>query len=105
MLASTIDTGINSMDIDPADEDFHSDHNFVPNQSYDKTNSQTVPLLIFFDLETTGLLIHEEHITELAAKVVGVPQSKVSQVSFSRLVRTSRNIPIDGKKTESFNFR
>ena len=93
------------MDIDPADEDFHSDHNFEPNQSYDQSNSKTVPLLIFFDIETTGFSIYDEHIIELAAKVVGVHKSGISQVSFSSLVYTSRNIPKIGKKTESLNFR
>ena len=50
------------------------------------------PLLIFYDCETTGFSIYSEHITEIAAKVVGVPLSSFSQPTFSSLVKTSRNI-------------
>lgn len=54
------------------------------------------PLLIFYDCETTGLSIYNEHITELAAKVTGIPTSSVSMPSFSSLVRTPRHIPAAG---------
>ena len=50
------------------------------------------PLLMFYDCETTGFSIYSEHITEIAAKVVGVPLSSFSQPTFSNLVKTSRNI-------------
>lgn len=54
------------------------------------------PLRILYDSETTGLGIYTEHITELAAKIIGVPTSSVSMPSFSSLVRTPRHIPISG---------
>jgi len=49
-------------------------------------------LFFLFDIETTGLSIYEDHITEIAAKVVGVPTSSVSQPTFSSLVRTTQMI-------------
>ena len=54
------------------------------------------PLLFFFDIETTGLSIYEDHIVELAAKVVGVPRSTVTQRSYSSLIYTPKNIPSKG---------
>ena len=54
------------------------------------------PLLFFYDCETTGFSIYTEHITEIAAKVVGVPLSSFSQPTFSSLVKTSRNISKKG---------
>ncbi len=40
-------------------------------------------LHFFYDSETTGLSIYNEHLTEVAAKVVGVPLYQVSQPSYS----------------------
>ena len=54
------------------------------------------PLLLFYDCETTGFSVYAEHITEIAAKVVGVPLSSCSQPTFSSLVKTSRNISKKG---------
>ncbi|XP_019854038.1 PREDICTED: uncharacterized protein LOC109583236 [Amphimedon queenslandica] len=50
------------------------------------------PLLIFYDCETTGFSVYNEHITEIAAKVVGVLLSLFSQPIFSSIIKTSRNI-------------
>lgn len=54
------------------------------------------PLLLFYDCKTTGFSIYSEHITEIAAKVVGVPLSSFSQPTFSCLVKTSRSISKKG---------
>ena len=54
---------------------------------------QAHPLLFIYDCEATGLSIYDDHITETAAKVVGVPLSSLSQPSFSSLVHTTRKIP------------
>ena len=54
-------------------------------------------LFFLFDIETTGLSIYEDHITEIAAKIIGVPTSSVSQPTFSSLVRTTRKISKRGK--------
>ena len=62
------------------------------------------PLLFFFDLNTTGLNIYEDHIVEIAAKVVGAPLSRVTQPSFSSLVHTPRNIPSKGMLYTSLSF-
>ena len=54
------------------------------------------PLLFIYDCETTGLGIYTEHITEIAAKVVRIPLSSVSNPTFASLVKTSRNISKKG---------
>lgn len=55
------------------------------------------PLLFFYDCETTGFSVYNEHITEIAAKVVGFPLSLLSRPAFSSLVMTTRNIPKVGE--------
>ena len=62
------------------------------------------PLLIFYDCETTGFSIYCEHITEIAAKVVGVPLSSFSQPTFSSLVKTSRNISKKGMQSQMWPY-
>ena len=59
---------------------------------YEKRGVAEKPLLFFFDTETTGLGLDSAEITELAGKVIGVPPSYVTQLSFSSLVHTSRRI-------------
>lgn len=54
------------------------------------------PLLVFFDCETTGFSVYNDHIIDIAAKIVSSPVP-VNQPSFSSLVRTPRNIPGPGK--------
>jgi DNA polymerase III alpha subunit (gram-positive type) len=51
------------------------------------------PLLVFFDIETTGLNIYNERITEIAAKVVGDPVSTVTKASYTSLVSATKSIP------------
>ena len=60
------------------------------------TDNTAHPPLFFFDTEITGLNIYQDHIVELAAKVIGVPLSSVTQPTFSSLVHTPRNIPTKG---------
>ena len=55
----------------------------------------TTPLLFLFDLETTGLDVDEDRITEIASKVFNSPVN-VSKVSFESLVYTPRPIPENG---------
>lgn len=54
------------------------------------------PLLIFYDVETTGFSVYNEHITDIAAQVVACPVPLTSP-TFSSLVKTSRHIPEAGK--------
>ena len=61
-------------------------------QSTDKT-----PLLYFFDVETTGLVVYNGFIIDIAAKVVDIPHSAVSQPSYTSLIRTSKTIPNKNK--------
>lgn len=53
------------------------------------------PLLFFYDCETTGLSIYNDHITDIAARVVASPVP-LSSPTFSSLVKTSRRIPPAG---------
>lgn len=64
------------------------------------SSDQAHPLMFFFDCEATGLSIYDDNLTEIAAKVVGVPITSVSQPTFSSLVHTPRNIPKRGKNNQ-----
>ena len=78
---------------DKCDEDAEpvvDDHHEVDEVS--EGSSDDAHPLLFYDCETTGFSIYSEHITEIAAKVVGAPLSSFSQPTFSCLVKTSRNI-------------
>ena len=55
------------------------------------------PLLVFFDIETTGLSIYNECITEIAAKVVGDPVSTVTKAVYTSLVHATKSIPPEGR--------
>lgn len=56
-----------------------------------KSSDNAHPLLIFYDCETTGLSIYDDHLTDIAAKVVKSPVP-LSSPTFSSLVRTSRRL-------------
>ena len=61
----------------------------------DKENDivDKVPLMFFFDLESTGGSTYSNCIMELAAKVIGIPNSVVlMQRNYSSLVHASRDI-------------
>ena len=64
----------------------------------DKDSSQEQSLLFLFDLETTGLSVYNDSITEIAGKVFN-PPATVSNTSFSSLVYTSHDIPRRGNKS------
>ena len=65
------------------------------------SGEKVAPLLFFFDTETTGRNIYEDHIIELAAKVIETPPSgSVTEPIFSTLVHTSRGIHSEGNKTK-----
>ena len=53
------------------------------------------PLLFFYDCETTGFSIYNDHITDIAARVVASPVP-LSCPTFSSLVKTARRIPPAG---------
>ena len=60
---------------------------------FDEESSDNAhPLLIFYDCETTGFSIYDDHITDIAAQVVDSPV-QLETPSFSSLVKTSRRIP------------
>ncbi len=59
----------------------------------------SLPLLILFDCETTGLSIYVDHITDIAAKVIN-PPVPLNHPTFSSLVRTGRNISSAGNNVQ-----
>ncbi len=67
-----------------------------PQNDEEVSSDNANPLLIFYDCETTGLSIYNDHITDVAAKVVSSPVS-LETPTFSSLVATSRRIPAPGK--------
>ena len=82
-------------DLDPVDADPEViDHQIEDNEDEDSSDNAH-PLLIFYDCETTGLSIYNDHITDIAAKVVASPVP-LSTPTFSSLVKTSRRIPSAG---------
>ncbi len=86
-----------------------SDGDVDPNANTDQEDQEDRSeeahrLLFSFDCEATGLSIYDDHTTEVAAKVVGVPLSSVSRPSFSSLVHTPRNIPRKGNKGNSISL-
>ena len=90
--AESADTeGKSDKDAEPGIDDHHEGE-----VASDSSSDNAHPLLFFHDRETTGFSIYSEHITEIAAKVVGVPLSFFSQPTFSSLVKTSRNISKKG---------
>ena len=65
-------------------------------QNEEHSSDNAYPLLFIYDCETTGFSIYNEHITEVAAKVSGVPLSSVSKPTYCSLINTSRNISKPG---------
>lgn len=62
-------------------------------------DSAETDLLFIYDCETTGLSIYNDHITQIAAKVIGVPSTvTLSQASFTSLVHTPRYISKKGNR-------
>jgi len=60
-------------------------------------SSGKTPLLFFYDCESTGGNIHDDHIIEIAAEIVGPEKVYVTVKSFSELCFTSRIIGGIGK--------
>ena len=82
---------VNPVDVDA--DDLEVDQ---PIDEEEEASTDTAhPLLIFYDCETTGLSIYNEHITDIAAKVIDSPVP-LSCPTFSSLVKTSRRIPAAG---------
>ena len=61
----------------------------------EESSDNAHPLLIFYDCETTGFSIYDDHITDMAAQVIQSPVP-LETPTFSSLVKTSRRIPTAG---------
>lgn len=90
------DTNDNDEDRSEAEPEADIDDDDYNQDCSEEIDETEAPLLFLYDCETTGLGIYTEHITEIAAKVVGIPHSSISQPTFSSLVKTSRNISKKG---------
>ncbi len=67
----------------------------VENSECNEVSSDAEPLLFLYDCETIGLSIYNDHITDIAAKVIASPVP-LSDGSFSSLVKTSKHISAPG---------
>ena len=83
-----------SEDLDVVDAEPGVDDQLVDED--EESNDDLHPLLIFYNCETTGFSIYNDHITDIAAKVIACPV-QLSTPTFSRLVKTSRRIPAAGR--------
>ena len=81
---------------EPPDRDAESDADEGLNDEEEDGSDNAHPLLFFYDCEATGLSIYDDNITDIAAKVMGVPLNSVSKPFFSSLVHTPHNIPKRG---------
>ena len=97
--SSTVEPPLTSADIDIVDAESGVDDQSQNDEEVSSDNAN--PLLIFYDCETTGFSIYNDHITDVAAKVVSSPVS-LETPTFSSLVATSRRIPAPG--TYSFVY-
>jgi len=56
------------------------------------TARNETPLLFIYECQTTGGNIHDDHIIEMAAEVIGTEKEFVTVKSFSELCYTTRPI-------------
>ena len=57
---------------EPMDADFNNEYDLDLGEDTG-TMSNELPLLFFFDVETTGLVVYNDFIIDIAAKVVDIP--------------------------------
>ena len=58
-----------------------------------ESQSNMLPLLFFYDCESTGGSTYDDHIIEVGAKVVAAPDSAdIPQLEYSSLIHSSRTI-------------
>lgn len=81
---------------EPMDTDCFSENDLGLEDTETVRSTHKAPLLFFFDVETTGLVVYNDFIIDIAAKVVDIPHSAVSQPSYTSLIRTSKTIPSKG---------
>ena len=90
---------------DEQQEDGEDEEDIEDGEADREDTENAHPLLFFFDTETTGLSIYDDHIVEIGAKVVGVPLSTVTQASYTSLIHTPKNIPSKGIVLYSMNLQ
>lgn len=85
-------TNVDTLDAQHDSDDYQLPDNMEEEGSH---GDDEIPLLILYDCETTGFSVHNEHITDIAAKVIGCPVH-LSSPTFSSLVKTSKHISAAG---------
>ena len=102
--SGTADTLDSEMDCDkPDDEPAEADTDAVGGDcdastdgNDSESHSNMLPLLFFYDCESTGGSTHDDHIIEVGAKEVAAPDSAdISQLEYSSLIHSSRTIVKD----------
>ena len=95
---ATSSTAIEERDevVDEEDQPFgdeNTDEHEEVSADVDGPSSDELPLLFFFDCESTGGSMYSDHIIEVGAKVVAVPDSvAVTQRQYGSLIHSSRSI-------------
>lgn len=85
-----------SVDLESIDAEPGIDDQAIEEEEEEEDNSDdSHPLLFFYDCETTGFSIYNDHVTDIAARVVASPVP-LSSPNFSSLVKTARRIPPAG---------
>jgi len=88
-VEATTSVNVDSVDADAAVV------NEQPVDLEDDVSIDAEPLLFLYDCETTGLSIYNDHITDIASKVIACPVP-LHTSSFSSLVKTSKHISAAG---------
>ena len=69
----------------------------------EEVSTDAEPLLFLYDCETTGLSIYNDHITDIASKVIACPVPLLTP-SFSSLVKTSKHISAPGMPHYNYSY-
>ena len=99
--SGTADTSDSTAAVDD-DNEAEDDQDATTADDYDPSTDDTIiaesqsnmlPLLFFYDCESTGGSMYDDHIIEVGAKVVAAPGSAdISQFEYGSLIHSSRTI-------------
>ena len=85
--------GVGDEEDQPFGDEDNVDESEEVSTGVDGPSSDELPLLFFFDCESTGGTMYSDHIIEVGAKVVSVPNSvNITQHQYGSLIHSSRSI-------------
>ena len=96
-----VETESSTPPVEVVDADSDVDDTSIEQDGGDSSDGAQ-PLLVLYDCETTGFSIYNDHIIEIAAEIVDCPLP-YNNISFSSLVKTSRQIKAEGIETKIKN--